>query len=110
VSDLALQDAVAASQTAKQAPKVTGFAPPKHSARGRRFFLTIKAPITLKQFQFCCSKLLSLSPNEKPPGVSALSHLCNSWSRKRENDCCVGAGRIRRQPCSNLLTWHNIQL
>lgn len=72
VPDLAFQDAVAASQTAKQAPRVMSSSQARCKGQKESY------PVIIKQSQFRCSKLPSPFPNQTPRVASALGHLCFS--------------------------------
>lgn len=65
VPDLAFQDAIAASQTATQAV-IYSCKPRYCSSWARCKGQKESFPVTLKQSQFCCSKLPSLFPNQPP--------------------------------------------
>lgn len=104
VPDLAFQDAIAASQTTKQAPRLMRYCSSQACCERQKESYSV----TIKQSQFCCTKLPS--PLIKAPEWQV--HLATSVFRNlgKENACCVGTGRRNRQPRTNLLTWHSTQL
>lgn len=111
VPDLAFQDAIVASQTAKQAiiyscmPRVMRYSSSQAHCKGQKESF----PDTLNSLNFAganCHLPSLISPLEWQV------HLATSvfHSLGEENACCVGTGRRHRQPRTNLLTWHSIQL
>lgn len=110
VPDLAFQDAIAASQTAKQAvvyfckPRVMRYSSPQAGCKRQNLSLL---PLNNLNFAAANCHLPSLI---NPPEWQV--HLASSVSHSlgKEDACCVGTGRRRRRPRTNLLTWHSIQL